>query len=146
MLAGRISANIKLLREARGWSRPQLGAHMTPPTSGQQVEKLEKGDRRLTVDWIERIAAALHVDPAELITGESQQYVMTEQVADVVAYTLARVALQGGEPSQAIVRDLSSILLELSETFAAHPSVRRDPEQARPVIDLLAKQRVRLFS
>jgi transcriptional regulator with XRE-family HTH domain len=143
VLATRISENIKRLREARGWSRPQLGLRMRPPTSGQQVEKLEKGERRLTVDWIERVAKALQIDPAELIVGESQQFELTPQVADEVAETLARVVLQGGEPSPAIVRDLSLIMQELSATFARHPQAWRDPEVARPVVDFLARQRAR---
>jgi transcriptional regulator with XRE-family HTH domain len=66
VLGVRIRENIKSLRERRGLSRPQLGAMLTPRTSGQQIEKLEKGQRALTVDWIERIAVALEVDPAAL--------------------------------------------------------------------------------
>jgi transcriptional regulator with XRE-family HTH domain len=106
-------------------------------TSSQQIERLEKGERRLTVDWIERIAKGLAVDPGELIAGPSQQFTMTEEVASEVALELGRIALQGGEPSQAIVLDLAEVLQALSETFARHPAARRDPEVARPVIDLL---------
>lgn len=143
MLGDQIRANIKHAREARGWSRPALGGRCSPPTSGQQIERLEKGHRGLDVDWIERIARALDLDPAELIAGEQQQFVMTEQVSDEVAVMVARVALGGAQPSQEIVRNLSLILQELSETFARHPAARRDPEVARPVIDFLTRQPVR---
>lgn len=54
-----------LLREAKGWSRPQLAERMG--TSAQQVERLEKGQRRLTQDWMERAGRALDVEPAELL-------------------------------------------------------------------------------
>lgn len=138
MLATRICANIKLLREDRGWSRPQLGQRLNPPTSGQQIEKLEKGDRRLTVEWIERLARALGVDPAELIAGQGEQFSLTEQVADEVALVMGQIALEGAEPDPAIVQVLSLLLRDLSATFARHPQARRDPEVARPVIDLLA--------
>lgn len=37
-------------------------------TSGQQVERLEKGQRRLTSEWIDRAAAALGVEPTDIIT------------------------------------------------------------------------------
>lgn len=37
-------------------------------TSGQQIERLEKGQRNLTVDWLDRAAEALSVSPADLIT------------------------------------------------------------------------------
>lgn len=58
--------NIQRLREAKGWSRPQLGIRMN--TSGQQIERLEKGQRNLTQEWIDRAAAALGATPAEIIT------------------------------------------------------------------------------
>jgi phage repressor protein C with HTH and peptisase S24 domain len=59
---------IQALREARGLSRPKLGQLMG--TSGQQVERLEKGMRRLTQDWIERAADALNVAPVAIISYE----------------------------------------------------------------------------
>lgn len=61
--------NIQSLRETKGWSRPKLGELMN--TSGQQVERLEKGQRRLTQDWIERAAQALGVTPSEIIEASS---------------------------------------------------------------------------
>ena len=143
MLAGRISENIWRIREAKGVSRTQLGQRMRPPTSSQQIERLEKGERRLTVEWIERIANGLGVDPSELITGNGEQFVMTPEVADEIAVELARIALQGGEPSPAIVGDLSLVLQALSETFARHPSARTDAQVVRPVIDLLAHRLAR---
>lgn len=143
VLATRISENIRRLREEKGWSRPCLANHMRPPTSGQQIEKLEKGERRLTVDWIERVSTALGVDPGELIAGQGQQFTLDESVASEVAASLARVVLQGREPSPDIVADLSLILRELSETFSRHQSARHDPEVARPVIDLLVNKRGR---
>lgn len=60
--------NIQALREAKGWSRPELGRRMK--TSGQQVERLEKSQRRLTHDWIDRAAGALGVDPATIISKD----------------------------------------------------------------------------
>jgi phage repressor protein C with HTH and peptisase S24 domain len=57
--------NIQLFREQRGWSRPELGKRMG--TSGQQVERLEKGQRRLAQEWIDRAADALEVEPSSII-------------------------------------------------------------------------------
>jgi transcriptional regulator with XRE-family HTH domain len=138
-----IQDNIKRLRERRGWSRPQLGTRLTPPTSGQQIEKLEKGQRALTVDWIERIAVALDVDPAALVAGESGEFKLTPQVADEVARSLGRVALKGAEPDRATVQVLSLLLTELFEMFARHPATRGDLQAARPAIDSLTRQRER---
>jgi transcriptional regulator with XRE-family HTH domain len=142
VLGDRIRAEIERLRVAKGWSRPELGRRLNPPTSGQQIERLEKGLRQLDTDWIEKIAHALHVDPASLIAGHEGQFELTPQVADEVAGILAQITLQGGEPSPEIVRVLSIILQELSATFVRHPQARHDPQVVRPVIDLLAKRHV----
>lgn len=143
MLSERVGRNIERLRLTKGWSRPELARRVQPITSGQQIERLEKNQRGLTVEWIERVSKALGVDPAELIAGENHQFTLTPQVADEVAEHLARVVLQGGEPDRVIVQDLSLILRELSATFSRHPEARRDPAVARPVVDFLTRQRVR---
>jgi transcriptional regulator with XRE-family HTH domain len=140
MLGDRIRTEIERLRVVRGWSRAELGRRIVPQTSGQQVERLEKGMRQLDTDWIEKIARAFSVDPAALVAGEDRQFELTPQVADEVAHHLARIALRGDEPDPAIVQVLSILLQELSETFVRHPQARRDPEVVRPVIGLLAKR------
>lgn len=142
MLAGRIADNIMRLRAERGWSRPELAKRCNPPTSGQQVERLEKGDRRMTVDWVERIATGLGVDPASLLNGEPQQrdYSLSEQVANEIARTLALVAREGAEPENGTVQALSLILQELSATFAKHPQAYRDPAVALPVLDIAGRR------
>lgn len=53
------------LRKMRRLTRPELAARMGTSTS--QVTKLERAERRLTVDWLERIAEALQVSPADLL-------------------------------------------------------------------------------
>jgi len=52
---------LRLLRQTRGWSQPYLARQLD--TSRQQISKLEKGQARLTVEWINRLAAALEVSP-----------------------------------------------------------------------------------
>lgn len=140
MLTVRIRQNIESLRRARGLSRAQLGQRLSPQTSRQQIEKLEKGERPLTVDWIERIAVALDVDPAALVAGESGEFSLTEPVAAEAARSLVRVALPGVQPSAANVQVLALMLGELVEMFARHPATRTDLQALRPVIDFLARQ------
>lgn len=135
-----IRDNIRRLREKRGLSRPQLGLRLTPRTSGQQIEKLEKGQRQLTVDWIERIAIALGVDPAALVAGESGEFILTEQVAIEAAHMLVRVGLPGVQPSPANVQVLALMLGELVEMFARHPATRTDLQALRPAIGFLERQ------
>jgi transcriptional regulator with XRE-family HTH domain len=139
MLADRIRDNIVRLRESRGWSRPELGRRLVPPTSGSQIERLEKGWRSLEVDWVEKIARAFGIDPSELI-AEKETYDLTPPAADAIASLLARFVLRGVEPDQEIVQGLSILLQEMSETFSRNPEARRDPLAARLAVDILARQ------
>jgi phage repressor protein C with HTH and peptisase S24 domain len=88
--------NIEALRKARGWSRPQLAERMG--TSPQQVERLEKGQRRLAQDWIERAARALGVELADIIATTPPA-----QLPDILPTRSADV----GETVELIVLDLS---------------------------------------
>ena len=63
-----MSNRIKEWRNERGLSQQALGDLVG--TTGQQVGRLESGERRLSLDWIERFASALGCGPHELI-GES---------------------------------------------------------------------------
>lgn len=63
--------NIQKFREEKGWSRPELGRRMG--TSGQQVERLEKAQRRLTQDWIDKAARALGVEPVDIIAHRPER-------------------------------------------------------------------------
>lgn len=147
MLQERIRKNIVALREAKGWKRPDLAKRVKPATSPQQIERLEKGDRKLTIDWVEKLAGALGVDPYQLILdsdlpADPGNLRLDGPVADEVARSFARVAL-GAEPEDSLVTNLSIMLRELVETFLDHPATRRDPQQARPVIDLLERRLAR---
>lgn len=57
--------NIKHFREERGWMRPELAKRMG--TTPQQIERLEKGQRGLSIEWIDKAATALRVEPWEII-------------------------------------------------------------------------------
>ena len=143
VLADRISGNIRRVREAQGLSRTQLAQRCNPVTSSQQIERLEKGERRLTIEWIERLAIALDVDPGELMSVNGEQFAMTPEVADEVAGVLGRIALQGATPSPGVLQVLSVFVQEMSETFARHPEARRDPQVARLAADLLTHRSAR---
>jgi phage repressor protein C with HTH and peptisase S24 domain len=56
---------IREWRRRRDLTLEQLGAVLG--TSNQQISRLEKGERRLTVDWLLRFAKALQVDPDDLL-------------------------------------------------------------------------------
>jgi phage repressor protein C with HTH and peptisase S24 domain len=55
------------LRQARGLSQEELAKRAG--TTNQQVGRLEVGARRLTVEWMNRLAKSLGVAPAELLVS-----------------------------------------------------------------------------
>jgi transcriptional regulator with XRE-family HTH domain len=57
--------NIKKIRDSKDMSQGQLGDLVG--TTSQQIGRLEKGERRLTQGWMERLGRALGVSPALLI-------------------------------------------------------------------------------
>ncbi len=59
---------IKELRKLRGLTLEVLAERLN--ASNQHVSHLENGRRRLTVDWIERIAKALDCHPFELLDDQ----------------------------------------------------------------------------
>lgn len=73
---------IKELREARGLTLQQVAD--AAGTSLQQIQRLENGHRRLTDEWMRRIAPILRAHPAELLLDlPPGQYDSKQAVDDV---------------------------------------------------------------
>jgi hypothetical protein len=49
-------------------------------STSQQIGRLEKGERRLTTDWMEKIAHALDVLPEDLISSEHGERVVIPEI------------------------------------------------------------------
>lgn len=62
---------IRDIRKAKGLTLADLAAACSPPTTAQTIGRLETGTRQLSLGWMNRIAAALGVDPASLMRAES---------------------------------------------------------------------------
>lgn len=64
-------ANLRRLRQQRGWSQEELaarcGLHRT------FVSSVERGERNISLDNVDRLAQALEVDVRELLTTPSVQ-------------------------------------------------------------------------
>lgn len=58
---------IREVRKARGMTLEDVARRCAPPTTAQTIGRLETGMRTLSIDWLNRIAAALGVDGNELI-------------------------------------------------------------------------------
>lgn len=58
---------IREVRRARGMTLDQVARACTPATTPQTIGRLETGTRTVSVGWLNRIAAALGVDAADLV-------------------------------------------------------------------------------
>ncbi|QIK79390.1 helix-turn-helix transcriptional regulator [Sphingomonas piscis] len=60
---------IREVRRARGMTLDDVAKACSPPTTPQTVGRLETGTRTVSVGWLNRIAAALNVEAADLVDG-----------------------------------------------------------------------------
>ena len=63
----KLGDRIRALRLERGWTEEQLGAHAGVTTL--DVGRIETGALDVSVDTLEKIATALDVSPADLLSG-----------------------------------------------------------------------------
>ncbi|SMQ73715.1 Helix-turn-helix [Altererythrobacter xiamenensis] len=64
---------IRDIRKEKGWTLAELADACTPPTTAQTIGRLETGMRNLSIKWMDRIAAALEVDPEMLVRSEKSE-------------------------------------------------------------------------
>ena len=60
---------IREVRRAKAMTLDDVARACSPPTTPQTIGRLETGTRTVSVGWLNKIAAALGVDAAELVTG-----------------------------------------------------------------------------
>jgi transcriptional regulator with XRE-family HTH domain len=58
---------IREVRKAKGLTLEEVGLRCDPPTTAQTIGRLETGTRTVSIGWLNRIAAALGVDAADLV-------------------------------------------------------------------------------
>ncbi|WP_066555095.1 helix-turn-helix domain-containing protein [Croceicoccus bisphenolivorans] len=63
---------IRAIRKDKGLTLADLAETCSPPTTPQTIGRLETGMRTLSIDWLNRIAAALGVEPEALLASESR--------------------------------------------------------------------------
>lgn len=61
---------IRDIRRQKGMTLAEVAAACTPPTTAQTIGRLETGTRNLSLGWMNRIGAALGVEPELLLRGE----------------------------------------------------------------------------
>ncbi|ABC62814.1 helix-turn-helix domain-containing protein [Erythrobacter litoralis] len=65
---------IRDIRKDKGLTLADLAEACEPPTTAQTIGRLETGMRNLSLKWMERIAAALEVDPEMLVRSEANEH------------------------------------------------------------------------
>lgn len=73
---------IREVRRARGMTLDDVARACVPPTTAQTIGRLETGTRTVSVAWLNRIAAALGVTAADLVTLPERPDVPVAAVLD----------------------------------------------------------------
>lgn len=63
---------IRDIRKQKGLTLAEVAAACKPPTTAQTIGRLETGMRNLSLVWMNRIGAALDVDPEMLVKSEDE--------------------------------------------------------------------------
>ncbi|HET9629065.1 MAG TPA: helix-turn-helix transcriptional regulator [Novosphingobium sp.] len=79
---------IRDIRKEKGLTLADVAERCSPPTTAQTIGRLETGMRQLSLTWMNRIGAALEVEPDVLVRGE----------ASAQPRIIARLAETGAEP------------------------------------------------
>ena len=82
-------SRIRDIRLGKGLTLADVAARCDPPTTAQTIGRLETGMRNLSLIWMNRIAAALEVEPELLLKSDA-----TPAQPEIVA----RLAETGAEP------------------------------------------------
>ncbi|HWU02893.1 MAG TPA: helix-turn-helix transcriptional regulator [Novosphingobium sp.] len=64
---------IRDIRRQKGMTLADVASRCVPATTAQTIGRLETGTRNLSLTWMNRIAAALDVDPELLVRGEGEE-------------------------------------------------------------------------
>ena len=78
---------IRDIRRQKGLTLADVAERCRPATTAQTIGRIETGIRGLSLEWMNRIAAALEVEPQTLVRDDQEE----------VTYVVARLAEQGAE-------------------------------------------------
>ena len=75
-------SRIREVRKAEGLTLDDVARRCEPPTTAQTIGRLETGTRTLSLDWLNRIADALGVDSAALLSLPDQEELPVAAILD----------------------------------------------------------------
>ncbi|MFV0623908.1 helix-turn-helix domain-containing protein [Sphingomonas sp. ac-8] len=83
---------IREVRRAKGLTLEEVAQRCRPSTTAQTIGRLETGTRTVSIGWLNRIAEALGVDAADLVTLPDRPDVPVAAVLDADGATAPRRA------------------------------------------------------
>ncbi|PHR20729.1 MAG: transcriptional regulator [Sphingopyxis sp.] len=75
-------SRIRDVRKAKGLTLDEVAKRCEPPTTAQTIGRLETGTRTLSLSWLNRIADALSVDSAALVSLPDQEELPVAAILD----------------------------------------------------------------
>lgn len=96
---------IRDVRKAKGLTLEEVAGRCAPPTTAQTIGRLETGTRTVSVNWLNRIAAALDVAASDLVDLPDSVHVPVAALIGLdgaVAPTRAMTLVQPPVPAGAI--------------------------------------------
>lgn len=96
---------IREVRRARGMTLDDVARACQPPTTAQTIGRLETGTRTVSVGWLNRIADALGVAAADLVTLPERAGIPVAAILDARGVTAPRqdITLTPPAPSPGLV-------------------------------------------
>ena len=88
---------IRDIRKAKGMTLAELAEACDPKTTAQTIGRLETGMRNLSIKWMDRIGAALGVDPESLVRSDKGA------IPQIVAQLGSQGAEQLDSPREAVL-------------------------------------------
>lgn len=103
---------IRDVRRAKGLTLDDVAKRCDPPTTAQTIGRLETGTRTVSLVWLNRIAAALNVNPAELVDLPGKDRI------EVMAFMGAEGAYAPGKPAHFVAPLIEDAMVGLRITCA----------------------------
>jgi transcriptional regulator with XRE-family HTH domain len=141
---------IREARKAKGLTLHDVAMRCKPPTTAQTIGRLETGTRTVSVGWLNRIAAALEVDSADLVTLPDRTDLPVAAViaADGVTAPRKPITMLPPNPSGSLVGILVEVAIGDYRSGDSLWAEKLDPEDFARAIncDILAPRPVGRFA
>ncbi|HUD30049.1 MAG TPA: helix-turn-helix transcriptional regulator [Novosphingobium sp.] len=127
---------IRDIRLQKGWTLADVAAACDPPTTAQTIGRLETGMRNLSLIWMNKIAAALGVEPETLLRSEGNQPSMLVATLGDKGAEALRKPIEAVLPS-ALSADAPWVVLSVEVTAGEYRSgdqvwLRQHPPEDAP--------------